>query len=252
MMTTPMALTLQWRVEEACLNAWPALREVVLGGWLLRFSEGLTRRGNSANPLAPFGCPELAECQHLYRRLGLPTIFRVLSFGDPAIDQQLAEAGYTKEGESCVLFGKIDELQVVPDPDVRLVSLATAEWCAAMSALQNHTPEQAPIYRRIVGQLAIPAAFALLPANGQPVSLAYGVIHRGLLCYESVISDRLQRRRGYGRRIIAALAEWAKQNGADGACLQVEASNLPGRALYDAIGLKRELYRYHYRREPRP
>jgi N-acetylglutamate synthase len=245
------ALALQWRVEEACLNAWPALREVVLDGWLLRFSEGLTRRGNSANPLAPFGCPELVECQRLYHRLGLPTIFRVVSFGDPAIDEQLAGAGYTKEGESCVLYSKIDELQAVPDPDVRLASVATAGWYAAMSALQNHTPEQALIYRRIVGQLAIPAAFALLSASGQPVSLAYGVIHRGLLCYESVISDRLRRRRGYGRRIITTLAAWARENGVDGACLQVEAGNLPGRALYDAIGLKQELYHYHYRREPR-
>jgi N-acetylglutamate synthase len=250
-MARPMAMALQWRVEETCLNAWPALREIVLEGWMLRFSEGLTRRGNSANALTPFGCPELAECQRLYRRLGLPTIFRVLSFSEPAIDQRLAEAGYTKEGESCVLYGEIDELQVVPDPDVRLLSVATAEWYAAMSALQNHMPEQALIYRRIVGQLAVPAAFALLSASGQPLALAYGVIHRGLLCYESVICDRLQRRRGYGRRIVAALAAWAKENGAHGACLQVEASNLPGRALYDTIGLKREVYRYHYRREPR-
>ena len=249
-MATPTAATLRWRVEETCLNAWPALREVVLEGWLLRFSEGLTRRGNSANALAPLRDPELAECQRLYRRLGLPTIFRVLSFGDPAIDQRLAEAGYTREGESCVLYGKIDELLVVPEPDVRLVSVATAEWCTVMSALQNHTPEQALIYRRMVGQIAIPAAFALLSANGQPAALAYGVIHQGLLCYESVISDRLRRRRGYGRRVIAALAAWGKENGAHGACLQVEAGNLPGRALYDAIGLKQEVYRYHYRREP--
>ena len=250
-MARPTATALQWQVEETCLNAWPALREVVFEGWLLRFSEGMTRRGNSANPLAPLCFPELEECQNLYRRLGLPTIFRVLSFGDPAIDEQLAGAGYTKEGESCVLHGKIDELEAVPDPDVRLVSVATTEWFAAMSALQNHTPGQALIYRRIVGQLAIPAAFALLSASGQPVSLAYGVIHRRLLCYESVIADPLRRRRGYGRRIIAALAAWAKENGAHAACLQVEVGNLPGRALYDAIGLKQEVYRYHYRREPR-
>ncbi len=105
-MERPIVSALEWRVEEACLNAWPALREVLLDGWLLRFSEGLTRRANSANALAPVGSPALTKCQCLYRRLGLPTIFRVLSFADPAIDQQLAKAGYTSEGESCVLYGK--------------------------------------------------------------------------------------------------------------------------------------------------
>ncbi|MBV9687271.1 MAG: GNAT family N-acetyltransferase, partial [Alphaproteobacteria bacterium] len=71
-----------------------------------------------------------------------------------------------------------------------------------------------------------------------------------LLCYESVITDRNSRRRGYSRRIITALAAWAKDRGATGACLEVEAHNLPARALYDAVGLKRQLYGYHYRRQP--
>jgi ribosomal protein S18 acetylase RimI-like enzyme len=81
--------------------------------------------------------------------------------------------------------------------------------------------------------------------------LAYGAIHNKLLCYESVVTDGRRRGRGYGRRIITALAAWAKENGADGACLEVEAGNIPARSLYEAIGLKSELYRYHYWREPR-
>jgi N-acetylglutamate synthase len=84
---------LEWRVEETCLNAWPALREVLLDGWLLRFSEGLTRRANSANPLRPVSRADLPTCEALYRRLGLPTIFRVLSLIDPSVDERLAEAG---------------------------------------------------------------------------------------------------------------------------------------------------------------
>ena len=50
--------------------------------------------------------------------------------------------------------------------------------------------------------------------------------------------------------IVSALTAWGREQGAVGACLEVEADNAPARALYDAIGLKRELYRYHYRREP--
>jgi N-acetylglutamate synthase len=242
---------LAWRVEETCLNAWPALREVLLDGWLLRFSEGLTRRANSANPLRPVAHADVPACEALYRRLRLPTIFRVLSLLDPAVDNRLASAGYTREGESCVLYGMIDEIETVRNPDVQLVSEATPGWFAAMATLQQHTQEQAATYRGIVGQVAIPTAFVTLSAEGEVVALAYGAIHDGFLCYESVVTDSRRRRQGYGRRIITALAAWAKEHGAHGACLEVEAGNAPARALYDAIGLKQELYRYHYRRGPR-
>jgi N-acetylglutamate synthase len=241
---------LEWCVEEACLNAWPALREVLLDGWLLWFSEGLTRRANSANPLRPVSHADLRACEGLFRRLGLPTIFRVLSLIDPLVDERLAEAGYTGEGESCALYAPIEDIAGVRDPDVTLLEQPTPEWFGAMAALQNHSSEQAATYRRIVGRLAIPAAFAALSGGEGAVALAYGALHNGLLCYESVITDSRCRRQGSGRRIVSALAAWAGDEGAFGACLEVEAHNPPARALYDAIGLKRELYRYHYRREP--
>ena len=246
-MATP---ALEWRVEEACLNAWPALREVLLDGWLLRFSKGLTRRANSANPLGPVSHADLPACEALYRRAGLPTIFRVLTLIDASVDDRLADAGYTREGESCVLYGPLEEVEIARDADVRLLDHPASEWFAMMAALQTHSSEQAAIYRRIVGQLAIPAAFAALSDEGGTAALAYGALHNGLLCYESVITDSLHRRRGYSRRIITALAAWAKDRGAVGACLEVEAHNAPARALYSAVGLQRELYRYHYRRAP--
>jgi GNAT superfamily N-acetyltransferase len=240
---------LEWRVEEACLNAWQALREVLLDGWVLRFSEGLTRRANSANPLGPDSEVDLRACETLYRRLGLPTIIRVLSLIDPSVDDRLAKGGYTGEGESRVLYGPIEDVEAARDPDVGLLDEPTPEWFGAMAVLQNHSSDQAATYRRIVGQLAIPAAFAALSDEGGIVALAYGALHNGLLCYESVITDRLRRRRGWGRRIIKALAAWARDQGAVGVCLEVEAHNAAARALYDAVGLKTELYRYHYRRE---
>lgn len=241
---------LEWRVEETCLNAWPALREVLLDGWVLRFSAGLTRRGNSANPLRPLSHVDLRTSEALYRRLGLPTIFRMVSLIDPLVDERLAEAGYTREGESCVLYAPMEDIAGGRDPDVKLLDQPTPEWFAAMAALQNHSTEQAAIYRSIVGQLAIPAAFAALSDEGDTAAVAYGALHNGLLCYESVVTDRRRRRQGWGRRIVCALAAWAAEQGAVGACLEVEAHNAPARALYDAIGLKSELYRYHYRREP--
>ena len=243
---------LSWRIEETCFNAFPSLRQVLLGNWLLRFSAGLSRRANSVNPLRSEStgiAAAVTAAEALYPARGLPTIFRVPSIVDPALDRELAAHGYTSEGESCVLYGPIDALAAAADPAVRLVPTPEAEWLGAMARLQGQTPAQAAIYRRIVGAIAIPARFALLIVEGMPAALAYGAIHDGLLCYESVITDPGRRRQGSARRVIASLAAWARDSGAAGACLQVEAGNTPARALYQSFGLA-ELYRYHYRREP--
>src|SRR5262249_42981627 len=154
------------------------------------------------------------------------------------------------EGDTCVLHSAIGGLATAADADVRLLDSPTAEWLGAMTALQGFSEMQSASYRQIVGAIAVPARFAMLAADGNPAALAYGVIHDGLLCYESVITDPRQRRRGLACRVIAALAAWARESGAQGACLQVQADNTAARALYAAFGLTTELYRYHYRRQP--
>jgi N-acetylglutamate synthase len=246
---------LAWRVEETCLNAWPALRQVLLDGWVLRFSEGLTRRANSANPLSgprATGDGLIAACETLYQRRQLPTIFRLPSIIGPDLDGRLDELGYGREAESCVRYGDLSSVETASDADVRLLTRPTREWFAAMAALQNYTTEQRRTYRRIVGSIAIPAAFAALAIDGEFVALAFGAIHDRLLCYESVITHPRRKRRGYARRVIACLAAWAKGEGAEGACLEVEAHNTGALALYDVVGLNTELHRYHYRRKPEP
>ena len=227
---------------------------MLLGGWVLRFSGGLTRRANSANPLAVRG-PDadelIASCEALYRYHRLPTIFRLPSVIDPAIDARLAARGYSSEGLSLVLHSDIGAVPAMRDPDVQLLSRPTPQWFAAMALLQRHTKKQAGLYRRIVGRLAVPTAFAIRSDDHGIAALAYGAIHDGLICYELVVTDPSRQRRGYARRVITSLAAWAADRGARGACLEVEAANAPARALYQALGFE-ELYRYHYRRGPAP
>ena len=243
---------LAWRVEAVCFNAFPSLKQVILDGWLLRFSNGVSRRANSANPLRA-DCAGTAaaieQIEALYRGQAQPTIFRVPSFV-AAIDEPLTARGYRSEGETCVLYGAMDGVAASADPTVELSPQPDAEWLTAMARLQGHTDAHHRVYRHVVQAIALPAAFAGLRIDGHLVALAYGTVGDGLLCYESVITDPGRRRQGLAWRVIASLAAWGRDQGTHGVCLQVEASNAPGRALYDRFGLTTELYRYHYRRQP--
>ena len=243
---------LNWRIEQTCFNAFPSLKQVILGDWLMRFSDGLSRRANSVNPMRA-ECVDAASvitaAEPLYAAHRLPTVFRVPSIADGVLDRELAAHSYPSEGESCVLYGVIEAVPAATDRDVQLLPRPEPRWLAALAALQGHSPAQADTYRRIVAAIATPSRFALLAVDGAPTALAYGALHDGLLCYESVITDPRRRRQGLSRRIIASLASWAHANGATGVCLQVEARNAPARALYAGLDLI-ELYRYHYRRAP--
>ncbi|HEX5319346.1 MAG TPA: GNAT family N-acetyltransferase [Stellaceae bacterium] len=245
---------LAWHAEETCGNAWPALREIVLEGWLVRFAEGVSRRLNSANPLSARAAASdavIAETEAFYRRHEQPAIFRVPTLCPPAVERALDKRGYTAEGETCVLHGSLDAMDSEIDPEIVLRPRADRIWFAAMAGLQGYGAEAAHTYRRIVGAISLPASFASLAnKEGRIVSMAYGAIHNGMLCYDMVVTDARERRRGHSHKIVTALAGWAKARGATGACLQVVADNMPAKALYDAIGLKTELYRYQYWRAP--
>lgn len=244
---------LAWRVEETCFRAFPALRQANVGDWLLRFAGGVSRRANCANPrrVRPAGDEGVvAACRALFRDQGLPVIFRIPSLVDAGMDRLLERLGYAAEGETLTLHGELDGASGGTDAAVELVPRPEPEWVAAMARLQGHEGEKAVTYGRIVGAVAVPAAFATLRRDGAAAALAFGVVHDGLLCFESVVTGAEHRGRGYARRVLAALIDWGARSGAHGMCLQVQADNDPAIALYRGLGLKTELYRYHYRREP--
>ena len=245
--------SLDWRIEEACHNAWPAVRQIWHGDWTLKFAPGVSRRANSANPLrAEAGDVDglIAAGTGLYRAQGLPLLVRVLSLLDPAVERQLDRLGFSAEGESCVLYGDIGEVGCARDASVELSDRPAPDWLATMSAVRGHSAAEAAVYRRIVESIAVPAAFMTVRAEGQFAAFAFGVLHGDLLCCESVITGAEHRGRGYSRSLMAAMFDWAAARGAKGVCLQVEATNGPALALYRGLGLRTERFRYHYRRAP--
>jgi N-acetylglutamate synthase len=241
-------------VEEACLNGWPALREVVFDSWLLRFADGYTRRANSVHLLSS-GTREphekIRSCERAYSAEGLPAIFCVSSMMQSTIGPVLDESGYgPPEDETRVLYRSLAE----EPPSIGRVELTErlpgAAWLQTLARLQGQSDSTQDIHRRILESLAVPAVFAAMPvAPGRLGAVAFGAVHDGVVCVNSVATDPGFRRQGHAQRVISAILSWAQDRcGATGACVPVVAANAPAVALYEDLGFGTEAYRYHYRR----
>ncbi len=241
-------------VEEACLNAWPALKEIFYDGWLIRLAEGHTRRTNSVNVIGP-GIYDLDDkidhCENIYRAHGLPTYFRVRSNDHPALEQALILRGFHAEDETCTLY--LDFAETFPArPENTGIEIAEgrpcAEWLDAHERLSGRPLTKGDIRKRLLDLVALPVAFAAVRnSEGQIVSVAYGAVHDRLVILQWVATDPALRRKGFSRATLAGLLDWARRAGAAGACLQVVADNTPAVNLYKTMGFTQELYRYHYR-----
>ncbi len=250
------AETLACRVEEAELNALPALRQVLLGPWLLRLADGSTRRANSVTPLRPAEghatAARVRQCVALYAAQGQPCLFRLPSHVASGLDEVLDAEGFLPaEGETRTLF-RADLAGTAPGgAGVRLTAQPDAVWLAAQARLRGETWSGArgPAPRaRMLAALAIPAAFAAATLDGADASLAYAAVHDGIVAINMVITDPAARRRGLARLVLLQLLDWARGAGAQAACLQVAADNPAAIAMYEELGFRTELYRYHYRR----
>ncbi|MBA8880246.1 GNAT family N-acetyltransferase [Phyllobacterium myrsinacearum] len=247
-----MSDDLNWHVEEACFNAWPSPREVLHGGWLMRFSGGSIRRTNSVNPLRgpraePAGVIEAAE--KLYTSLSRDSIFRVPTIA-AEMEALLVERGYDFEGGSTVLHCDLRSRKPAKNAAAELSREMTPGWSRECKRIAEWSDADHSVFTDMVASIVVPKAFTSITVDGKIVAKAYGAISNGLLVLESVATDPDYRKRGYGQRAVGTLLDWAKEEGAVAACLQVITDNVPARALYVSLGFTRELHSYHYRRKP--
>jgi GNAT superfamily N-acetyltransferase len=240
-------------VEEACFNAWPALKEIFYDGWLIRLAHGETRRTNSVNVIGSGTRAldeKIAHCERIYTAHGQPTYFRIRSCDDPVLEDALEVHGYRAEDDTRTLF--MDFGATPPETSSRSIEIVEGlpgeEWLAAHERFSGRVPAKNDQRRALLGLVALPIAFAAArDGNGRIVSVAYGAIHDKLVTLQWVATDPAERRKGLSRATLSDLLFWAERRGAEGACLQVVAANRGAVKLYESMGFSKELYRYHYR-----
>jgi N-acetylglutamate synthase len=237
-------------IEEAALNAWPALQQQLYDGWVLRFAEGYTKRANSINPLYSSNL-DLVEkinyCERTFTAMGLPPIFRLSEpFAPTRLDTELAQRDYQKIDPTLVMG---QDLSFIPSTSasknvIREQSLP--HWLELFTQFSGYDPKKQPIHEKMLGMIVLPCLTVSLQTSDNVVSLGLGVLQGNLFGLFDIITHPDHRKKGYGRELVRLMLLWAKEQGARYAYLQVMKQNSPARHLYAQLGFE-DLYRYWYR-----
>ena len=241
---------LEKRIEEASLNSWPALQQVLFDGWILRFSKGYTKRANSVNPVFDSSIDvreKIDTCEMLYDEKGLPCIFRITPFSSPLnLDQVLASRDYTKIDMTLVLDLDLRQGISPPEPPVGASEESLDDWMRAFCRISQSSPERQRTHREILQVIPSKRYLASLAVSDQVVSCGMGVWDNGMFGLFDIVTDPQHRNKGYAMQLTSLLLKWAQEDGANRAYLQVVSGNAPARHLYANLGFQ-EAYRYWYR-----
>ncbi len=234
------------RLEEIGARTWPARTTERRHGWLVSIDAGVTRRANSVLPLdcedGPAIDQRIEDVEQRFQERGLTPCFKMTRAARPGdLDALLERRGYRAEGYSHVLTMATSQASGSQGPSVELFSEATPDWLACH--WPGHTDDEGWI--GIVRRIAGPKAFALVRIDGVPAGTALANVADGWTCITAVHTQPAYRRRGVGRALVTALADWARRQGS-GIFLQVEADNAAALRLYVSVGFA-PAYDYHYR-----
>lgn len=234
-------------IERATLSAVPAPRIAFDGAFVLRSFAGGTGRANAAMSLDPAADAELAarlpRIEDFYRRVGLTPRIRSTPLDPPGLRDLLQARGWRAQDESQVICGPLGA-PFCDDPDCEALDHPSAAWMAVMAAGEHQTPARQQEKARAKALLGVPAAWLLLRVQGEPAACAFATADAGLAGLFDLATRPEFRRRGLGRRVMAAAGAWARAQGARFAFAQVSCANTASLALNAGLGLTEH---HHYR-----
>jgi len=228
--------------------AWPAPEVVVLNGWECRFAPGSqSRRVNSLTPLTPrVGLlPQtLAVARRLCRERGVACTVRMTPAITPDEVEYLQAEGFVCKDTTSVEVAPLGAGFVV-DQDVVLDPPPHADWLQAYAKTSQLGEDETAVIDQMLSSVGGQMVLAHIMLDGVAVAFGRAVRIDGLLGIFQIATDPSMRRQGLGRKIVTGLMAWGRKQGAMRAYLQVVATNLPARGLYQQIGFK-PLYPYTY------
>jgi N-acetylglutamate synthase len=239
-------------------GGWGYAESAWVDGWQLRAADGFTHRANSAWPLGPLdrSLPEaVAAVRDWYTERRLRPLIQVIAGSE--LDLALARLGHDEIRAPALR-------QAAHVPDVLDTLLSVAPIGVRESFADSPTDDWLSLYRTgglppVAKQVldsgaAVRYATVYEADSAAPVAIGRAALSVppgseesatwvGLSAVETAESAR---RRGLAKLVVDALLEWADEQGASDAYLEVTPDNAPAVALYASLGFTTH-HEYHYR-----
>jgi N-acetylglutamate synthase len=221
-------------LEDLAARAYPPLTVLELDGWRLRAARGFTWHANSVWPRAAgdrLGLERRLEAsERFYRQRHLVPVVAVSPSAEPrGLDRSLAERGWKVAERRIVQTMTVDAYPISSErAAIVLTPRPPQRWLEAWSALAAE-PDSRPSVE-VLSRVAAPVAYAAAVEGGTVRGIARGVLDGGWLGVLDVSG-------GHDAALVASLARWAAEQGAERAYYE-GAVPLPG---------FRTAYEYRYR-----
>jgi hypothetical protein len=237
-------------IEELNLNNWQPLSTLLYDGWVLRFSNGYTKRANSINPIhySTYDLNQkIKECEKIYSNNDLRTTFKITPFVKPEnLDDILEEKDYSLIDSTSVQTMDLDRIIEPTLHSVKLDTNINVGWINHFCRLNNVEENNKNTMVQMLSNIVTKKCFISLYHQGDVIACGLGVIEREYIGLYDIVTDSNFRNRGFGEQLILNLLKWGKENGAKYSYLAVLFNNDPALRLYSKIGYS-EIYKYWYR-----
>src|SRR4051812_41947705 len=234
------------RLEELSLNSSAPPGQLLYDGWLVRLLPGKAKRARSVNAVYPSRLPleqKIPYCERLFATAGLPALFRITPFVEPAgLDAALERRGYGRFDETAVEYAAIGAN--LPASNAQPMELGA--WIDAVGELRGSPVRHREAHRARLAGMPLTLRPMGIEQEGRVVATGLAMVEDDCVGLFDIVTHEEARRRGHARSLVASLLADARGIGARHAYLQVQVANAAARRLYREFGFT-EQYVYWYR-----
>lgn len=250
-------LQLYQQIERYAFNTWPAATNTKQGNWIMRATDGITKRANSIWTGAGDSFPKgdwLQEVQQFYDTHGLPVRYHISDASPKGLDTLLDQAGFLREIPCSVLIADTEKVihHTSSESDklsVEILSIHNEQWLTDFIDMEGFEKSKLSFYDSLFTRITQTKCFCSLQWNGQSVAVGTAIVEGEWAGLTNIVVNSELRGQGIGKFLLNKLASWSLSNGAQRIYLQVVNDNVAAHRLYQKAGFT-SLFQFHYRVQP--